>query len=110
MKRILVEAGGIEPATIYLDWVHESQDTWARQLRGEVAWPGGDTVKRMDPVSLGRNLTSRLDQALDWDAKGRQTAPKATNGRHVPSLSDDLRALREWEDYTSSQQGVIDVH
>jgi hypothetical protein len=105
VARMLDECGGLDRATVYLDWVHTSADTWARQLRGEVAWPGGDLVRRMDPVSLGRSLEQRLDVALAWDRAGRRTAPKV-NGRHAaPSFGDTLRELAELQ-----AEGGFDVH
>lgn len=93
---ILTEAGSAERAAVYLAWVHQAGDLWARRLRGEAPWPDGDVTVRLDAVSLGRSLPGRLAEADAWDARGRCDAPEpyargAPPGR--PPQRDGTEAL-----------------
>lgn len=98
MRRILHECGGLERAGVYLAWVAQAEDVWARQIRGKEPWPDGKVKARLDAVSLSRNIPGRLDEALAWDARGRTTpadAPKASEPDRVAALVSMLEELVE---------------
>lgn len=108
LRRLLAEAGTVERAGLLLAWVHQADDPYARQLRGEDPWPDGRRKARVDLESLSRHVGARLADAERWEARGRvadveplATGPPRAGPRGRPSI-DDLLA-----DPTPSH--VIDV-
>lgn len=76
IKRLLVECAGLNDATVYLQWLAESQDEYARQLRGEAPWSDGRVKSYAASLTeAARSPEARLAAALVWDARGRTVAP-----------------------------------
>lgn len=75
LDRLLTECGGVEPACVYLAWVHESLDEYALQIRGLAPWPDGKPKARHSVEELGRHIGARMPSALAWDQRGRTAAP-----------------------------------
>jgi len=98
LRTILAETEGLEAAVSLVEWVHLAKCQWARQLRGEEPWPGGELVTRTDLQSLTRSITKRLAQAQAWEDRGRTTpaAVKPTNARgDSTDPKESLRRYRE---------------
>jgi hypothetical protein len=81
LRRILTEAGGIEPAGLYLAWTFQSQDERALQVQGKAPWPGGKVNPMLSLEELGRHIGSRMPMAEAWDARGRRNGPQAPPGQ-----------------------------
>jgi hypothetical protein len=81
LRRILTEAGGIEPAGLYLAWTFQSQDERALQVQGKAPWPGGRLNAMLSLEELGRHVGSRMPMAEAWDARGRRSGPQAPPGQ-----------------------------
>lgn len=84
IKAMLDECGGTTAAAIdeatatavlMIEWVAQSQDERARQVRGEAPWPRGDLTKRDELPSLGSNAGSRVEMVRAWNARGRCDEP-----------------------------------
>lgn len=79
LRAILAECGGPERAESYLAWVHEAQDRYARQIRGQDPWPDNTVKARHDLESLSRHIPSRMPEVEAWERRGRTTAQRPTN-------------------------------
>lgn len=78
-------------AVLLIEWAALSADTYARQLRRELPWPGGDLTRRDDLESLSRHVEKRMDAAEAWDRRGRMDAPAnaaPTNGAKAGAVID----------------------
>ena len=90
IRRLLVECGDTDTACVYLLWLAESDEEYARQLRGQTPWPDGRTCCYVDNlVGAVRSVPTRLAKAQAWDARGRRDEcnTRATPTR-APSRAD----------------------
>lgn len=92
----MTEAGTLDAAALYLDWIHEADDERARQVRGEAPWPDGRLTVMLSLEELARKVGSRLPHAEAWAARGRR--PPVTSGGSAPPVTrpDDGVDLWDW--------------
>jgi hypothetical protein len=100
---ILAECGDLARASAYLAWVHESEDVYARQLRGATPWHDGTVKARHDLESLSRHLGPRLLDVDAWEARGRTAAPTAEDVEAAARAEREAR-----EDAESEAQAKAD--
>lgn len=96
LARILCEAGSVERAVLYIAWVHESDDHYARQLRGKAPIDGTCTV-HLALSSLERKVDARCMAADAWEARGRTAAPTAEDVEAAARAEREAREDAEAE-------------
>ena len=101
-----------EEAGLYFAWVAESDDAYARQIRGAAQWPGGETTRRDDLVGLSRHIPPRLAAAQAWDARGRsaviEVVPVRTPG-HRNGRINTMDMFESDEAFYAAQTQLMDA-
>jgi CHAD domain-containing protein len=74
------------------DFVDEE---WARQLRGELRWLGGELGQVRDIEVLRERLTNHAGLLPDADADGARSAIRRLDADHATARTELLRSLRQ---------------
>ena len=88
------DADTVGRAVLLIEWVALSADEYARQLRKEAPWFDGKLIRRDDLESLSRHVDKRLDQAEEWDQRGR-TDTTALTSKSKSADPRDFSAMYE---------------
>lgn len=102
LQTLLVECGNEHMALTYLDWVADSMDERAMQIRGDAPWPGGKaSADHNNLPSHASNVAGRLGMVEAWDARGRVNVhprPGPAPSANRPSKqAEALRVIAQME-------------